>query len=319
MKLTARACTTEADFWNARNFLREVFLLNGRLEHGWHVARLDYWHWHYIRTCNLLASVEAGMALWKIADGRIIAALNHLGGSELRLHVHPHFRSAELESEMLAYAENKFYATTEDGRRFVYVPIFEDDTVRQEIASSRGYRQQAGWGHHYRRNLNSTIPDAPAPPGYIIRSMGGAEEHAARSWASWRAFHSDEPDKNYDGDYAWYANLQSAPLYRRDLDIVAVAPDASIAAFCTIFYDDYTRSAVTVLVGTAVEHWRRGLGKAVITEGLRRLKRVGCTLVFSTAYEEPADRLYHSVMQDMKVTRTWVKVEAITGHSGWNR
>ena len=308
MKLTFRTCTKEDDFWCTRNFLREIFLLNGRFEHSWNVARLDYWRWHYIKTCNIFESVEKGMTLWENADGKIIAALNHLGGSELRLHIHPHFRSAELENEILAYAEENFYAIAEDGRRYIHMPIFEDDKQRQEIAQSRDYKKQSGWGHHYRRNLDSSIPNTPIPSGYAIRSMGDAKEYPARSWASWRAFHNDEPDENYDGDYSWYANLQSAPLYRRDLDVIAVASDGSIASFCTIFYDDYTRSAVTVLVGTAAEHWQRGLGKAVITEGLRRLKEMGCTLVFSTAHEEPADFLYHSVMQEMKVTDTWLKV-----------
>jgi GNAT superfamily N-acetyltransferase len=308
MKLTFRTCTKEDDFWRTRNFLREIFLLNGRLEHSWNVARLDYWRWHYIKTCNIFESVEKGMTLWENTDGKIIAVLNHLGGSELRLHIHPHFRSAELENEILAYAEENFYAVTEDGRRYIHMPIFEDDKQRQEIAQSRDYKKQSGWGHHYRRNLDSSIPNTPIPSGYAIRSMGDAKEYPARSWASWRAFHNDEPDENYDGDYSWYANLQSAPLYRRDLDVIAVASDGSIASFCTIFYDDYTRSAVTVLVGTAAEHWQRGLGKAVITEGLRRLKEMGCTLVFSTAHEEPADFLYRSVMQEMKVTDTWLKV-----------
>ncbi|MBK7894553.1 MAG: GNAT family N-acetyltransferase [Candidatus Promineifilaceae bacterium] len=307
MKLTCRTCTKEDDFWRTRNFLREIFLLNGRLEHSWNVARLDYWRWHYIKTCTIFEAVEKGMALWENTDGKIVAALNHLGGSELRLHIHPHFRSAELENEILTYAEENFYATTEDERHYIHMPIFEDDTQRQEIAKNRGYKKESGWGHHYRRNLDS-IPNTPLPSGYSIRSMGGAEEYPARSWASWRAFHHDEPNRNYDGDYSWYANLQSAPLYRRDLDIIAVAPDRSIASFCTIFYDDYTRSAVTVLVGTAAEHWQRGLGKAVITEGLRRLKEIGCTLVFSTAHEEPADFLYRSVMQEMRVTDTWLKV-----------
>ena len=308
MKRTFRTCTKEDDFWNVRNFLREIFLLNGRLEHSWNVARLDYWHWHYIKTCTILTAVEKGMALWKNSDEKIIAALNHLGGSELRLHVHPHFRSAELEHEMLAYAEENYYAVAEDGRRYIYMPIFEDDIQRQEIAKNRGYIKEYGWGHHYRRSLDSAIPDAPIPLGYTIRSMGDVQEYPARSWASWRTFHNDEPDESYDGDYSWYANLQSAPLYRRDLDVVAVASDGRIASFCTIFYDDYTRSAVTVLVGTAAEDWRRGLGKAVMTEGFRRLKEMGCTLVFSTAHEEPADFLYHSVMQEMKITDTWLKV-----------
>jgi GNAT superfamily N-acetyltransferase len=307
MNLTMHNSQNEEDFWRVRNFLREIFLLNDRLEHSWNVARLDYWRWHYILTCNICESVEKGMALWENADGKIIAVLNHIGGSELRLHVHPHFRTAELENEMLAFAEENYFATADDGRRYVYLPIFEDDTQRQELVQSRGFKKQPGWGHHYRRDLDSPIPDSPVPNGFVIRSMGLADDYPARSFASWCAFHNDEPDSNYDGDYAWYANLQSAPLYRRDLDVVAAAPDGSIAAFCTCFYDDVTRSAVTVVVGVAAEYWRRGLGKAVMTEGLNRIQQLGCTRVFSTAHEEPADALYHSVMQEMKVTDTWAK------------
>ena len=307
MTLHMHPCASEEDFFRVRDFLREVFLLNNRLEHSWNVARLDYWRWHMIKTCAIIESVEKGMALWENADGRVVAVLNHNGGSELRLHVHPHFRAVELENEMLAYAEDHYFTTTKDGRRYVYLPIFEDDAQRHELVQKRGFNKQAGWGHHYHRDLDSPVPNATIPRGYAIRSMGGAEEYPARSFASWRAFHNDEPDSNYDGDHLWCANLQSAPLYRRDLDVVAIAPDGNIAGFCTCFYDDYTRSAVTVVVGVAVEHWRRGLGKAVITEALQRLHSMGCTRVFSTAHEKPADALYNSVMTNVKVTDTWVK------------
>jgi mycothiol synthase len=307
MKPTFRACETMDDFGRARNFLREVFLLNDRLEHSWHVARLDYWYWHYIKTCKILEAAGKGMTLWENADGKIIDVLNHPGGGELRLHVDPHFRSAELENEMLAVGEEYFHAVTDDGRRFVHLPIFEDDAQRQGIAQGRGYGRRPNWGHYYRRDLESPIPQAPISSAYIIRSMGGTEEYPARSLALWHAFHNDEPDESYDGDHSWYANLQSAPLYRRDLDVVAVTSDGSIAAFCTIFYDEPTHSAVTVMVGTAFEHWRRGLGKAVLTEGLVRLKNMGCTRVFSTAHEEPADGLYRSVLVEMNVTHSWVR------------
>lgn len=307
METLLNANPNEEDFWRARNFLRAVFPLNDRLEHSWNVARLDYWRWHYIKTCNIFESVEKGMALWENADGKIIAVVNHIGGSELRLHVHPLFRTAELENEMLAYAEQNYFATTDDGRRYVYLPIFEDDIQRQVVAQKRGFKKQPGWGHHYRRDLDSPIPDSPTPDGFVIRSMGLADDYPARSWCSWRAFHNDEPNSNYDGDHAWYANMQSAPLYRRDLDVVAAAPDGSIAAFCTCFYDDATRSAVTVVVGVAAEHWRRGLGKAVMTEAFKRLQQLGCTRVFSTAHEVPADALYRSMLKEMKLTETWLK------------
>lgn len=260
----------------------------------------------FFQTCSVCDSAEKGLVLWETDNGKIIAALNDFGGGEIRLHVHPHFRSAELEDEMLVYAEENYPGTTENGKRII-VPVFADDSLRPDFLTRCGYIKRPGWNHHYRRDLTTPPPAASIPSGYTIRSMGDESEHPSRSWCSWRAFHSDESDSNYDGDFSWYKNIQSAPLYRRDLDIVAAAPNGNIAAFCTIYYDDYTRGAVTVLVGVAAEHWRRGLGKAVVTEGLRRLKHLGCTRVFATANEDPADALYRSVLKEMKVTDTWIK------------
>ena len=102
-----------------------------------------------------------------------------------------------------------------------------------------------------------------------------------RSWLSWKAFHSDEPDERYEG-WEWYRNVQRFPLYRRDLDLVAVAPDGELAAFCTVWFDDVTRTGSFELVGAHPAHQRRGLGRAVMYEGLRRLLErfpIACTQV----------------------------------------
>lgn len=307
MKLTRQQAQGDDDYWRIRNFLREAFLLNGRCEHSWHVARLDYLRWHFVQNLQVCDPVEKVATLWKTAEGQIAAVLHPVGWSEVCLHVHPHFRTADLEKEMLAHAEERFGGWNQAGERVVYVSAFVDDAKRQGILAQRGYVKQSGVVHHWHRDLEAPILETWLAPGYAIRSMGDLGEHPARSWASWRAFHADEPDEAYDGDWSWYQNVQSAPLYRRDLDIVAAAPDGSIAAFCTIFYDDYTRSAVSVLVGTAAEHWRRGLGKAVMTEGMRRLHRMGCTRLFANAYDPPADALYGSVLGTNEGSETWVK------------
>ncbi len=299
MSITLCHLTTETDYFRVRNFLREVFLLNDRLEHSWHVARLDYWRWHFIATCQFTAPFEQVTTAWETQNGELAAVLHPLSHDEIRLHIHPRFRSPQLENEIFAYAEACYPDAC--------VPVFSDDVLRREVLAARGFTQRPGWNHHYWRDLTDPLPAPPNPDGYVIRSMGDESEHPARSWCSWRAFHANEPDCNYNGDHSWYCNIQSAPLYRRDLDIVAATPAQEIAAFCTIYYDDYTRSAVTVLVGVAAKHWRRGLGKSVIAEGLRRLKHLGCTRVFSTANEDPADALYRSGMTDMKVTDTWIK------------
>ena len=297
----------EKDYGRLRDFFRQVFLINQRLEHSWHVARLDYWRWHLVLNCQICEPMEKSLTIWESEDQQIAGVLLPVGQGEIRLHVHPHMRSAELEREMLQEAERYLPALLESGAGMLYLPVFSDDVMRQEILAQQGYLKVEGLAHHWWRDLDHPIPEMTPPAGYLIRSMGAESEHPARSWASWRAFHSDEPQEAYDGDWSWYRNVQAAPLYRQDLDIVAVAQEGEIAAFCTIYYDEFTRAAVCVLVGTAAEHWRRGLGKAVMLEGMRRLQNLGCQRVFASAYDPPAYALYSSVMDSVKVTELWRK------------
>ena len=303
MKLFQNPLTASDDFWRARNFLREVFLLNDRLEHSWHVARLDYWRWHLIATCGVTLPFEQVAVGWETEHGDLAAIAHPYGDGEIRAHIHPHLRSAELEHEIFAYIEANF---VEQNR--IIAPVFADDDLRREVLASRGFTQRPGWNHHYRRDLTGPLP-APVPPaGYILRSMGNESEHPSRSWCSWRAFHSDEPDSNYDGDHSWYKNIQSAPLYRRDLDLVAVAPNGEFAAFCTLWFDDVTRTAAFEPVGTHPAHQRKGLGKAIMAEGLRRVRDLGATLCTVGSYSEAAGALYASLgFTEYDLSEPWVK------------
>jgi GNAT superfamily N-acetyltransferase len=305
--LIARRYKGEDDYWRIRDFLRRVFLLNDRREDSWPVARFDYWRWHLIANCQYCGPPEEVTTIWETPGGEIGAVLHPIVTGELRLHVHPHRRSLDLEDEMFATGEEGLARVDEAGQRSVYLGVDEEDILRKQALTRRRYARHDFTSHKWYRDLGVALQEAPIPLGYVIRSMGDIDEHPVRSWASWRAFHSDEPDEDYDGDWSWIQNIQSAPLYRRDLDLVAVAPGGEIASFCTIYYDDVTRAAVCVLVGTAVEYQRRGLGKAVMVEGLRRLHRMGCTRVFATAYDPPADALYSSVMEHHVVCRTWLK------------
>jgi len=109
-------------------------------------------------------------------------------------------------------------------------------------------------------------------------------------------------------DPSWYRNIQTAPLYRRDLDLVAIAPDGGIASFCTIWFDDVTRSAYFEPVATVPAHQRRGLGKALLVEGLHRLQHMGCSHAFVGGYSPHANALYGSILgPDCKQSESWVK------------
>jgi ribosomal protein S18 acetylase RimI-like enzyme len=89
---------------------------------------------------------------------------------------------------------------------------------------------------------------------------------------------------------------------------VGVAPNGEIASFCTLWFDDVTQSGYFEPVGTAIEHQRKGLGKAVMSEALRRIQDMGATMAFVSSYTSPAHELYSSLgFIDFDLCEPWVK------------
>lgn len=309
MKPIVRPYKTEDDFWQMREFLRRVFMLNNRLERCWHVARLEYTRWHVCLNCAKVELADV-VYLWE-ADGQLAAILMPDGGrGETHLLVHPHYKTVALEEEMLALAEERLFAEKPDGSSELCVWSPAADTLRREILARRGYRPDTGLEYQWRRQLDAPITPVPVPAGYTIRALGDGLELLERCYASGLGFHNGDIKVAVDNrtDPAWYRNIQTAPLYRRDLDLVAVASDGAIAAFCTIWFDDVTRSAYFEPVATVPEHRRRGLGQALLTEGLRRLQRMGATLAFVGGFSPAANALYQSVMgADCELYEPWLK------------
>lgn len=295
----------DTDYWRVRQFLREVFLLNGRREFAWSLLRWDYWRWHVQENIFNFNLAEA-VFVWEQA-GDIAAVLNADSPGEAFLQAHPRFRTPALEAEMLEIAEQRLAGPNREGQRALRVWADSNDLARQALLRDRGYARGDWPEYQRRRPLAQPIPDAPAPAGYVIRPLGDAAELPARSWVSWKAFHPDEPDDKYEG-WEWYRNVQRGPLYRRDLDLVAALPDGAIAAFCTVWFDDVTRTAVFEPVGTHPDHQQRGLGKAVMAEGLRRAGRLGATLATVGSYSAPAHALYSALgFTDYDLSEPWTR------------
>ena len=296
MKLIMRLYQSEDDFWRIRSFLRDVFLKNDRRMLSWPVARWDYWRWHGIMNLGD-GELEKDVYLWETDEGAIAAVLNREGAGQAFLQIDPAHKTTDLDEQMITLAEGHLRTQSRRGGLVLWIWSDSGDIQRRGILERGGYTHIADADEYqWRRNLELPIPDSPAREGYTIRALGEVSELPARSWASWRAFHPDEPDKDYDNDYSWYLNIQSAPLYRRDLDLVAIAPAGEVAAFTTIWYDDATRSGYFEPVGTMPEHQRRGLARSLLCEGMRRLKKMGATQAMTFGGEPPANALYQSVL-----------------------
>lgn len=306
MKLIPRKYADDADYWKIRQFLREVFLLNERRELCWPLYRWDYWRWH-VNENIWHFDLRAAIFLWETTDGRLVAVTHPDAKGEAFLQIHPAFYTSELEIEMISLAETQFAVTQENGRQRLTLWTPASDLLRRDLLTRRGYHRGNDPEYQRRRCMDWPIPDFCPPDGYVIRALGDIDEHPARSWVSWKAFHPDEPDKRYDG-WGWYRNVQRAPLYRRDLDLVAVAPNGELAAFCTLWFDDATRTAAFEPVGTHPHHQRRGLGKAIMAEGLRRVQALGATLCTVGSYSAEAGALYAAIgFTEYDLSEPWVK------------
>ena len=306
METVMRAYQTEEDYWCIRKFLREVFILNHRHDFGWSLLRWDYWRWH-INENIFHFRLEDVITLWEFG-GKIIAMLNPDADGEAFFQVHPGFREQVSAAEMLKVAERKLFKEKEGGRRELVVWVNGGDQATKAVFTEHGYARSRFSAEHMRfRSLSQPIPAPVVPNGYTVRALGEEDELPARSWLSWKAFHPDEPDEKYQG-WEWYRNVQRIPLYRRDLDVVAVAPDGELAAFCTVWLDDITRTAVFEPVGTHPNFQKRGLGKAVMSEGLRRAQRLGATLATVSSYSTGAHALYHSMgFTEFDILEPWIK------------
>lgn len=172
----------------------------------------------------------------------------------------------------------------------------------------RGYVRNDWPEYQRRRALAAPIPEALPPPGYSVRALGDGAELLERCFASGLAFHPDEIQHALDNreDVTWYRNIQNAPLYRRDLDLVVLTPDGAVASFCTVWFDDVTRCGAFEPVGTAPAYQRRGLGKAAMCEGLRQLRRMGADMAYVGSYDTAAHALYASVgFTEYELSEPW--------------
>ncbi|MFN8486187.1 MAG: GNAT family N-acetyltransferase [Caldilineaceae bacterium] len=91
---------------------------------------------------------------------------------------------------------------------------------------------------------------------------------------------------------------------------MAVAPDGSFAASVGIAYDEANGHAVFEPVCTHPQHQRQGLARALMLEGLHRLKAVGAIDVsVDTGDMIPANRLYNSIgFTEVYLGHVWRKV-----------
>ena len=265
MTMTQRRYEHGRDYEAVGRFLVETYATEGA-HVNWVRPRWEYMHFH-----PLIAEVDLDtIGVWD-ADGRIVAVAHpEHGPGRAYFQVRPGYET--LRPEMLAYAERHLRGL-KDGRHVLEILVNDRDTAFQQWASTVGYDRLTQSEPMAYLPVPDPLPAIRLPEGFHLISLADDNDLPKLSRLIWRGFDHGEapPDDRLDERRL----MQSAPNYRKDLNLVVVAPDGTFASYCGLWYEPVHRLAYVEPVCTDPAYRRRGLATAAITEGIRRCAALG--------------------------------------------
>lgn len=273
-----------------------------------HVVDLPY------RLSSWALDYPDNIGLWVNAEGQLLAwAVMQAPFWTIDYAYHPD-ADTNLHRQLLAWADHRARQVlgTPSGRSCWLVMVFASQTDRIRDLEEAGFVSQANVGKDpwsrvlMQRSAQIPVSDYALPAGFIVRPLAGENEVEAYVQLYRAVFES----KSMTAE--WRTRALRRPEYLSDLDLVAVAPDGRLAGFCVCWLNEDSEEKPGGQIeplGVHEDFRRLGLGRALLSEGLRRLYLCGAdrVCVETDNYRKAALKLYEAMgfrlIQDVLVYR----------------
>ena len=256
-----------------------------------HIGDLNWWLFYDEQPASVLQHVY----LWESQDELSGWALLSHRWRTFDVFVHPALRGSQQAKDMYAWAQDQLAGEIRrlGGRDIRTMWVEEHDHAVTHMLLDQGFEPGPSGMLVMVRSLKGKLPSTPIPQGFGVRSVAGEQEAAARAAASYAAFELSWEIQRY---VQRYQNFMRTPVYTPELDLVTVTPEGKHASFCLCWPDPVNKIGLFEPVGTHPQYQRQGLGRAVMYEGLRRLRARGMTRAMVCAETDnlPAHSLYES-------------------------
>jgi len=288
MQTHERNFSSKKDLDAMANFVREFPAEN------LHVVDLPY------RFSSWSFDYPENIRLWSDEHDRLLAwAILQVPFWKIDYAYHPGFQQ-ELHSQILKWADGQAHKilNTPSGHPAWFVPVLASQTDRIHDLEQAGFESQANVGENSWSQVlmghSMQIPDViNLPDGFYIRPLNGAREVDAYVDLHRSVFES----KNMTTE--WRKRTLERSEYIVDLDLVAVAPNGQLAAFCVCWLAQDTTGNVSGQIeplGVHADFRKLGLGRAILAEGLKRLNANGARHIYvqTDNYRDAAFKQYES-------------------------
>ncbi len=116
------------------------------------------------------------------------------------------------------------------------------------------------------------MPTIQLPDGFTVHGVSDLDDGRLRAQVTYSAL---KPNDDWDAYAAEYAQFIGSAVYDGERDLFVRSPDGRGASACTIWFDEVNGIGLFEPFATHPDFQRQGLGKAVMAEGLRRMKAAG--------------------------------------------
>lgn len=222
-------------------------------------------------------SVQSVTRLWRTEAGRL-AALAYIDDyNNFWFEISPQFREISLLDDIVAWGVDCMRRrNAQTGEHATLDAVCEMEAQGHiEILRAHAFQETGLLTLKYARSLEEPVPDSSLPAGFSLRPTHGEAEVESLVALHQAAFGDDAMTVEYR------LAMMRAPQYVPDLDLLIIAPDGELAAFCVCSIDDDENRQTGVQtgwpdpIGVHPYYQGKGLGKAVLFAALKALKQRG--------------------------------------------
>ena len=256
-----------------------------------------------------LTNVQDNTRLWFDTNNQIVgfALVDHY--NNLRFEFDPQAAHSNIELEIVTWGVECMRRAMQERSESLTLDAScrDDDTGKIALLERHGFVMQGMRSLHMVRPLDKPIATPQVPAGFSIRHVAGEQEVKALVALHRAAF--DTENMTVEERLA----MMRLPEYDPELDLLVIAPDGRLAAYCmcSISPEENARTGrnegYTDPVATHPDFQRRGLAKALLLTGFHKLKQRGIdTAVLGTSSQNVAmQRTAQAVGFRVQSTSLW--------------
>jgi ribosomal protein S18 acetylase RimI-like enzyme len=226
--------------------------------------------------------------LWEEPAGAAVGfAIVDLIYDNIYFEIAPEARDSRIAAEMIAWAAERLASGPQGAEPELTLDTAcrEDDSWRLALLVQNGFLPLPVRTLTYARSLAEPVDVPHLPAGFTIRGAAGDHEVEALVALHRAAFGTDHMTLEER------LSMMRVPGYENELDLVAVAPEGTLAGtcYCIIGHEEGSILGFTDPVATHPAYQRLGLARSLLLEGMRRLRARGAvTAMLGTSSDNAA-------------------------------